>query len=76
MGTFTEALNNPEGSLNRLMSDRYLYQNLNEAAENVNELTKDMRPILDDVRVFTDKIARDPGRLGVRGVFQKNSGIK
>jgi phospholipid/cholesterol/gamma-HCH transport system substrate-binding protein len=76
MGTFAEALNNPEGSLGRLMNDRQLYQNLLSATENVNELTEDLRPILYDVRVFTDKIARDPGRLGVRGVFQKPSGIK
>jgi phospholipid/cholesterol/gamma-HCH transport system substrate-binding protein len=74
--TFSDALNNPEGSLGRLTRDPRLYENIAEATENINCLTRDLRPILDDVRVFTDKIARDPGRLGVRGVFQKNSGLK
>ena len=69
-------MNNPEGSLGRLTRDPRLYENIAEATENINCLTRDLRPILDDVRVFTDKIARDPGRLGVRGVFQKNSGLK
>jgi hypothetical protein len=35
-----------------------------------------LRPIVNDVRVITDKVARDPGRLGVRGIFQQSSGIK
>jgi phospholipid/cholesterol/gamma-HCH transport system substrate-binding protein len=73
---FSDALNNPEGSLGRLTRDPQLYTNILEATENINCLTRDLRPILDDVRVFTDKVARDPGRLGVRGVFQKNSGLK
>jgi phospholipid/cholesterol/gamma-HCH transport system substrate-binding protein len=74
--TFGDALNNREGSLGRLTSDAELYNNLNQAAKNVEELTRQLRPILNDVRVFTDKISRDPGRLGVRGVFQQGSGIK
>jgi phospholipid/cholesterol/gamma-HCH transport system substrate-binding protein len=76
LATFGATLNNREGSLGRLMNDPELYTNLSEAAENINELTKQLRPIVNDVRVFTDKVARDPGRIGVRGVFQQNSGVK
>ena len=73
---FGDTLTNREGSLGRLANDPQLYNNLNSAAVNVEQLTRELRPILNDVRVFTDKIARDPGRLGVRGVFQQSSGIK
>ena len=73
---FGDLLNNEQGSLGRLTRDPELYDNLNRAARNVEELTRQLRPIVHDVRVFTDKIARDPGRLGVRGVFQQGTGIK
>jgi phospholipid/cholesterol/gamma-HCH transport system substrate-binding protein len=74
--TFSDALNNREGSLGRLTNDPQLYDNLNRAAKNVEDLTRQLRPIVNDVRVITDKVARDPGRLGVRGIFQQGSGIK
>lgn len=74
--TFGDTLNNNQGSLGRLTNDPELYDNLNRAAKNVEELTRQLRPIVADVRVITDKVARDPGRLGVRGIFQQGSGIK
>lgn len=74
--TFGDTLNNNQGSLGRLTNDPELYDNLNRAAKNVEELTRQLRPIVNDVRVITDKVARDPGRLGVRGIFQQGSGIK
>ena len=33
-------------------------------------------PIVNDARVFTDKIARHPEVLGVRGAIKKSPGIK
>jgi hypothetical protein len=32
--------------------------------------------IVDDVRVFTDKIARHPEQLGVRGAIDRRPGLK
>jgi phospholipid/cholesterol/gamma-HCH transport system substrate-binding protein len=58
------------------MKDRQLYDNLSQAAENVNCLTRQLRPVVNDVRVFTDKIARHPEQLGVRGALQRSPGIK
>ena len=73
---FGKALNRREGSLGQLVNNPDLYQNLNAAAANVEQLTRRLRPIVEDARIFTDKIARDPGVLGVRGALKKNSGIK
>lgn len=76
--TFTEKFsnNNQQGSLARMMNDPELYNQLLGAAKNVNELTTRMRPVVEDVRVFTDEIARDPGRLGLSGALKKSSGTK
>ena len=65
--TFVESLNRSDGTLNQLVENPELYQNLNRTVASMEELMRQLRPILDDVRIFTDKIARDPGRLGVRG---------
>lgn len=73
---FVKQVNSSEGTLGQLLHNPELYHNLNRTVTNVERLSCQLRPILDDVRVFTDKIARDPGRLGVRGVFQKPSGLK
>ncbi len=76
MSDFGRKLNSGEGTLGELMRNPELYQHLNAAALNVERLTCKLRPILDDARVFSDKIARDPGVIGVRGVLQRRTSIK
>ncbi len=74
---FSQALNNSDGTLNQLVTNRELYDRLNRAAANVDELTRRLRPILDDARIFTDKIARNPRQLGVQGALdRRQSGTK
>ena len=69
---FSASLNNNEGSLGPLLHDRELYDRLSRTARNVEDATKQLKPILGDVRIFTDKIARDPRQLGVKGALDKN----
>ena len=73
---FTRALNESEGTLGRLVRDPLVYDELAQAAANVNRITKELRPIVNDVRVFTDKIARHPEQLGVRGALDRRPGLK
>ena len=73
---FTKALNESQGTLGKLVKDPQVYNDLAQAAANVNRLTKELRPIVDDVRVFTDKIARHPEQLGVRGALDRRAGLK
>ena len=73
---FSESLNNRDGTLGRLVNDPQLYDNLNRAARNIDELSVQLGPIVHDVRVFTDKVARHPELIGVRGAFRPSSGIK
>ena len=74
---FSEALNSGQGTLGRLVHDDDIYQQLQRVVGNAEDLTRRARPIVEDVRVFTDKIARDPRQLGVRGALdQRPSGLK
>ncbi len=76
MVSFSKALNQSEGSLGQLVNNRELYDRLNASAGNIEKLTRELRPIIRDARVFTDKIARDPSTLGVKGALQKKAPIK
>jgi len=73
---FTRALNESDGTLGRLVRDPAVYDDLSVAAANVKRLTQELRPIVNDVRVFTDKIARHPEQLGVRGALDRGPGLK
>ena len=73
---FTKALNQSDGTLGNLVRDPKVYDDLAQASANVNRLTRELRPIVDDVRVFTDKIARHPEQLGVRGALERRPGVK
>jgi len=66
---FGDMVNNSDGSLRRLIEDDELYFQVKRTLGNIEQATMRIRPILDDVRIFTDKVARDPGQLGVRGAL-------
>ena len=76
MSDFGRKLNSGEGSLGQLMRNPDLYQHLNAAAINIEQITCELKPIMADARVFSDKIARHPEVLGVRGAIQKSPGTK
>ena len=76
LAIFSRRLNDSNGTLGRLMTDTQLYDNLNAATSNINRLTVELRPVIADARVFSDKIARHPELLGVRGALNGSSGAK
>ena len=76
MITFSRRLNDEEGSLSRLVGSPELYDNVSSAARNIDNLTTELRPVIKDLRVFADKVARDPGAVGVSGALQRNRGTK
>ncbi|MCE9525019.1 MAG: MlaD family protein [Planctomycetales bacterium] len=63
--------NNQEGTIGRLLKDDELYDRLERTMANVEDITWKLRPIVDDARVISDKVARDPSILGVRGVLDR-----
>ena len=74
--TFGRTLNQRDSSLGQLVNNPELYQNLNAAACNIEQLTRELKPIVRDARAFSDKIARHPETLGIRGAIKPSSGIK
>ena len=74
--TLSTALNSQEGTLGRLVRDPELYDNLNDAVTNIEDVSRRLRPVVDNARIFSDKIARHPEILGVRGALQQSPGTK
>ncbi len=72
---FSQAINNSEGTLGQLIHNPELYHNLNRTIRNVEYLTRKIEPILDDARVFSDKVARNPGVI-VRDAVRPGPGLK
>jgi phospholipid/cholesterol/gamma-HCH transport system substrate-binding protein len=69
--SFGLTLNKSEGTVKRLLEDDEIYWQIRRTIENIEQASARVRPIIDDVRIFSDKIARDPRQLGVRGALDK-----
>lgn len=75
-GQFANALNDGDGTLRKIIEDDDLYLQVKRVIENVEFATARVRPILDDFRIISDKLARDPRQLGVKGALdQRPSGM-
>lgn len=73
LATFSESLNNRDGTLGRLIHDPDPYQRLQRTLGNIEDATRRLRPILDDVRVFSDKAASDPSVFGINGAIKNRN---
>ncbi len=75
----SQAINDRQGSLGKLVYEREMYEKLDRAASNIEDLSRRLKPIVEDVRIFTDKISTDPRQLGVKGALDRRpsgSGLK
>jgi len=61
---------NPNGSLQKLLTQGELYDNLNAAAAGANQAMNQLKLVLSSFRVFAEKISRDPGAIS-RGVLNR-----
>lgn len=71
IGDFSERLNSGSGTLGLLMEDDELYWQVKRIVDNVEGVTVKVGPIVDDIRVLSDKLARDPRQLGVKGALDR-----
>jgi phospholipid/cholesterol/gamma-HCH transport system substrate-binding protein len=64
------------GSVQKLLTDPTVYQNLDDAAGSLARVMGRAEKITRDLEVFADKIARRPELIGVGGAFRPSSGLK
>ena len=64
------------GTIQRLLTDPTVYQNLDAAAGSLARVMGRAEKISRDLEVFSDKIARRPELIGVGGAFRPSSGLK
>ncbi len=64
------------GTIQKLLSDPGVYQNIDDAAGSLARVMARAEKITRDLEVFADKIARRPELIGVGGAVRPSSGIK
>lgn len=69
-------MNQNDGTVRRLLTDGSLYRNLNSTSASLSVLLQNLKPVVADLQVFSDKVARHPELLGVRGVMRGSDGEK
>ncbi len=65
-----------DGTVQRLLKDPSLYNNINDAACLLLRGMPRIERILKDMETFADKLARHPELLGVRGAVRPSEGLK
>lgn len=65
-----------DGTVQRLLSDPSLYNNVNDSAIMVTKILPRIDRVLRDMEIFSDKLARHPELLGLRGVIVPSVGLK
>jgi len=76
MAVFSKAINSENGSLSLLTRDPQFYRNLEQTAASMSLIMRNIEPMIKDLRIFADKIARHPEKIGVGGALKGDSGIK
>ena len=76
LAAVSRSMNVKNGSLNKLLTDPSMYQNLDPTANSLDLLLQNLKPVISDLQVFSDKIARHPELLGVRGIVRGSDGAK
>ena len=68
LSRLSSSLNNEEGTIGQLINNPELYDRVIRTVQEIEQLVRKAEPILDDARIISDKIARDPAQMGVRGI--------
>ena len=71
-----EAIGRNDGTVQKLITDPSLYNNLNDSAEMVTKILPRLDRTMRDMETFADKLARHPELLGLRGAVFPSSGLK
>lgn len=70
------AINRSDGTLQKVVTDPSLYNQLNESAAALTRTLLAAEKVAADLQVFADKVARRPELIGIGGAVKQNSGLK
>jgi ABC-type transporter Mla subunit MlaD len=70
------SLGQADGTLNRLLTDPTLYNQISSAMCGVSKLIPRLERIVKDFETFADKLARHPELIGVGGAVRPSNGLK
>jgi len=76
LAVVSKAMNQNDGTIRKLLTDPSVYRNLNSTSASLAVLLQNLQPVLADLQVFSDKVARHPELLGLRGVVRGSDGTK
>ena len=76
LSVVSQLMNRNDGTVKKLLTDPGVYRNLDATAASLATLLQNLKPVIADLQVFSDKVARHPELLGVRGVVRGSSGTK
>jgi phospholipid/cholesterol/gamma-HCH transport system substrate-binding protein len=65
-----------DGTVQKLLGDPGLYNNLNDSALMVTRILPRLDRVLRDIEIFADKLARHPELIGIGGAIRPSTGIK
>ena len=65
-----------DGTLNKLLTDPSLFNNVNDTVLLLNRSLPRIDLILEDIQVFSDKLARHPELIGLGGAIRGSEGLK
>src|SRR5262249_15850882 len=65
-----------DGTIQRLLSDPALYNNLNDTAIIATKILPRLARVMRDLEIFSDKLARHAELLGLRGAIVPSVGLK
>jgi phospholipid/cholesterol/gamma-HCH transport system substrate-binding protein len=71
-----KVLTQSDGTVQKLIADPSLYNNLNASAVGVARILARLEKVARDLEVFADKIARKPETIGVGGALHPSAGLK
>lgn len=74
--TLLQMFGRGNGSIQKLLTDPTVYQNLDDAAGSLARVLARAEKISRDLEVFADKIARRPELIGIGGAVRPSSGLK
>lgn len=76
LAVVSRLMNEQDGTIKKLLTDPTVYRNLNSTSASLAVLLDNLRPVIADLQVFSDKVARHPELLGVRGIVRGSDGTK